>query len=254
MTAATIGRGTATAVAPLVITGCGVISPAGLGLEALAAAQNPGATDTPPTAPPTAPGPEALGGDLPPVPLAAAPDPRVEDFLGKRGTRALDRTTRLALAAVHGALDALGGPLSEADRGRTGIVIGSGTGSVRSFTDFTRETLVRDKPYLVRANHFPTTAMNFCAGQIAIWNDLRGVNTTLAGGRVSALSAVRYARNAIVQGHIDRALVGSAEELSAQAAWAWHHAGALAPGAAVGEGAAVFAVETPTGAAAAGRA
>lgn len=240
---------TTTTVAPLVITGCGVVSPAGHDLASLAQP----AGMSPPAAGSAAADPESFGGDLPPVPLAATPGLRVEDYLGKKGIRSLDRTTRLALVASARALTEIAVPLTQDDRTRTGVVIGSSTGSVRSSSEFSRETLVRDKPYLVRANMFPSAVMNYCASQIAIWNSLRGVNATIADGRVSGLTAVRYARNAIAQGHLDRALVGATEELCAQSAWAWHHSGMLSPDTVVGEGAAVFIVETPDGAAAAGR-
>jgi 3-oxoacyl-[acyl-carrier-protein] synthase II len=241
---------TTTTVAPLVITGCGVVSPAGHGLASLARTADTGAPD----AGREATAPESIGGDLPPIPLTATPDLRVEEYLGKKGVRSLDRTTRLALVAGARALAELATPLADDDRARTGVVIGSSTGSVRSSFEFSRETLVRDKPYLVRASMFPSAVMNYCASQIAIWNSLRGVNATIADGRVSGLTAVRYARNAITQGHLDRALVGATEELCAQSAWAWHHSGVLSPDTVVGEGAAVFFVETPGGAAAAGRA
>ncbi|GLW06802.1 3-oxoacyl-ACP synthase [Microtetraspora sp. NBRC 13810] len=236
---------TLAAVTPLVITGCGVVSPAGVGLEALAGALGGAGHGTADL--------DAIGGEFPPMPLAAIPDLRVEDYLGKKGVRSLDRTTRLALVAGERALAGLGTPLTDADRVRTGVVIGTSTGSVRSSSEFSRETLVREKPYLVRANFFPPSVMNFCAGQIAIWNSLRGMNATIADGRISGLAAVRYARNAIAQGHIDRALVGAVEELCPQSAWGWYVSGALAPAAAVGEGAAMFVVETPEAAAAAGR-
>ncbi|WP_031160174.1 beta-ketoacyl synthase N-terminal-like domain-containing protein [Streptosporangium roseum] len=237
---------TATTVAPLVITGCGVVSPAGVGLEPLAAAVNGTGREEADL--------EAIGGEFPPMPLAATPDLRPEEYLGRKGIRSLDRTTQLALVASNRALAGLGAPLADRDRARTGVVIGTSTGSIRSSSEFSRETLVREKPYLVRASFFPNSVMNFCASQIAIWNALRGVNATIADGRVSGLAAVRYARNAIVQGHVDRALVGAVEELCPQSAWAWYLSGALMPAAAVGEGAAVFVVETSEGAAAAGRA
>jgi 3-oxoacyl-(acyl-carrier-protein) synthase len=237
---------TMTTVAPLVITGCGVLSPAGIGLRTLADAMS---------------GPrrghvglDTIGGEFPPMPLAATPDLRVTEYLGRKGVRSLDRTTQLALVACNRALAGLGTPLTDRDRARTGVVIGTSTGSIRSSSEFCRDTLVQKKPYLVRANQFPNSVMNYCASQIAIWNHLRGVNATIAGGRVSGLAAVRYARNAIAHGHIDRALVGAVEELCAQSAWAWYLSGALAPDTAVGEGAAVFFVETPDGAAASGRA
>ena len=243
---------TMTAVAPLVLTGCGVVSHAGIGLDAL--------TSHLTSAGPSA-GDGSRGADLaviadefPPTGLAPVPDLHVEEYLGKKGVRSLDRTTKLALVACNRALAGLSTALAHEDLGRTGVVIGTSTGSIRSSSEFSRETLVREKPYLVRANLFPNSVMNCCASQIAIWNSMRGVNATIAGGRLSSLSAVRYARNAITQGHIERALVGGVEELCAQSAWAWYLSEALTPGVPVGEGAAVFVVETPAAAAAAGRA
>jgi 3-oxoacyl-[acyl-carrier-protein] synthase II len=242
---------TLTTVAPLVITSCGVVSPAGIGLDAVAAALGtvPGAQGPAARWPESAPVP----GEFPPLPLAAVPGFQAEDYLGRKGVRSLDRTTQLALTACHRALAGPGGSLSQGDRARTGVVIGTSTGSIRSSSEFSRETLVQDKPYLVRANLFPNTVMNCCASQVAIWNSLRGVNATIAGGHLSGLAAVRYARNAITQQHVDRALVGGVEELCPQSAWAWYLSGALAPDVAIGEAAAVFFVETRGGAAAAGR-
>jgi 3-oxoacyl-[acyl-carrier-protein] synthase II len=236
-----------TAVGPLVITGCGVVSPAGTGLDALADATSGARRMRSHQAG------HAVHGEFPPVSLAATPDLQVTEQLGRKGVRSLDRTTQLALMACSHALTGLSTVLTDHDRARTGVVMGTSTGSIRSSSEFTRETLVREKPYLVRANLFPNSVMNCCASQIAIWNSVRGVNATIAGGRLSSLAAVRYARNAITQGHIDRALVGGVEELCPQSAWAWYLSGALALGMAVGEGCAVFVVETPAAAAAAGR-
>ena len=233
---------TLTTVAPLVITGCGVVSPAGLGLAALASG-----------VPAEQPDVSAVAEDLPPIPLSVVPDLDVEEYLGRKGVRHLDRTTKLALVACNRALAGLAEPLDDEHKVRTGVIVGTSTGSIRSSSEFSRDTLVQEKPYLVRANLFPNSVMNCCAGQIAIWNGLRGVNATIAGGRLSSLAAVRYARNAIVGGHVDRALVGGVEELSAQSAWAWHLTDALLPNASVGEGCAVFVVETPKSAEAAGR-
>lgn len=235
----------ATAV-PLAITGCGVVTPAGSDLDALARglrAQAPAGGDAAPD----------FVEDRPPVPLAPVSETGLVEQLGSRGVRHLDRTTHLGLLACARALSTMDRPLTVTDRATTGVVIGTSTGSIRSSSEFTRETLVQDKPYLVRANLFPNTVMNSCAGQIAMRNGLRGVNATIAGGQLSSFSALRYARNAIGQGHVDRALVGGVEELSSQSAWAWYLTGALAPGAAVGEGCSVFMVETTMAAAAAGR-
>lgn len=234
MTTATI-----VAVTPLAITAAGVVTPAGLGLAALGEALAQG---------------WATGGDpagvteesLPPRPVLVAPELPVAELLGRKGNRSLDRTTKLALIATRLAVDAAQGAGAEsgpATTARTGVVLGTSTGSIRSSSTYSRETLELEKPYLVNPVLFPNTVMNCAAGQIAIRHGLHGVNATLAGGHLSGLQAFRYARNALRQGHADRLLVGGVEEFCAQSAWGWHLSGALAEQAAVGEGAALLLVE-----------
>jgi 3-oxoacyl-[acyl-carrier-protein] synthase II len=230
---------TTVAVTALAITAAGVVTPAGLGLTALGEALAQG---------------RVAGGDpvgvtdesLPPRPVLVAPELPVAELLGRKGNRSLDRTTKLALIATRLAVDAAqatgqdAGPVTTA---RTGVVLGTSTGSIRSSSTYSRETVELEKPYLVNPVLFPNTVMNCAAGQIAIRHGLHGVNATLAGGHLSALQAFRYARNALRQGHADRLLVGGVEEFCAQSAWGWHRSGALAAETAVGEGAALLLVE-----------
>ncbi|MET8628217.1 beta-ketoacyl synthase N-terminal-like domain-containing protein [Kitasatospora sp. NPDC004669] len=225
-------RGT---VEPLAITGAGVVSAAGLGLAALgdAIAGKPLA-DSPPADP--------QPGDYPAGPMMPVPPVDFTEHLGRKGLRHLDRTTKLGLLACKLALDGTGEQTSDP---ATGVVMGTSTGSIRSTAEFCRDTLVHDRPYLVDAGSFPNTVMNCCAGQIAIRYGLHGVNATLAGGQLSSLLALRYARNALVGRQSPRLLVGGVEELGPQSAWAWHLAGDLAPEAGLGEGCAVFAVSGP---------
>jgi 3-oxoacyl-[acyl-carrier-protein] synthase II len=223
---------------PLKITGCGVVSGAGIGLGTLDTA----ATTAAPAVEPPA------GEDYPPGPLRPVPHFDVREHLGRKGTRNLDRTTALGLVACQLALGDRAERMPEEERNETGVVIGTSMGSVRSSSEFSRDTLVQERPYLVNPSLFPNTIMNCCASQIAIRHSLRGVNATLAGGQSSGLHALRYARNAIGQGHARRLLVGAVEELSAQSAWAWRRTKALKRTAAVGEGAAVFVIEDGDGA------
>ena len=230
---------TLTTVPPLEITGCGVVSPAGLGLDPLGEALRsgrPGCSD-----PAQLPGEERV-----PEPIRVVPDLRAADHLGRKGTRNLDRTTVLGLVASKLALED-DPSTAEEEPSRVGVVMGSSTGSVRSSAEFARDTFVQDEPYLVNPGHFPNTVMNCCAGQIAIWNSLQGINVTVAGGQLSTLFAMRYARNALSQDAASRLLVGGVEELSAQSAQAWRSTEALPSDTAVGEGCAVFVVEPANG-------
>jgi 3-oxoacyl-[acyl-carrier-protein] synthase II len=216
----------------LAVTGCGVVSSAGLSLDALGDRLLDGKPGhTVPTA--------DIVAEFPPRPLRVVSDEEVLGELGKRGLRYVDRLTTLGMAASGMALAGL----AEGDPAETGVVLGTATGSIRSITDVARDTLVQDKPYLIHPGRFPNTVLNSAAGQIAIRNKLRGVNATVASGKLSTLSAVRYADTAIRLGRVTRLVVGGVEELSPPMAWAWHLAGDLGEETAVGEGCAMFVLE-----------
>jgi 3-oxoacyl-[acyl-carrier-protein] synthase II len=178
------------------------------------------------------------GGGLPVV------DFDIRARLGRRGTSFYDRVTGLAVAACGDALADSRLPVEDANRGRIGVVLGTTVGSFKSTSDYTRETLVHEKPYLVNPIQFPTTVMNCAAGQAAIRYGLKGINATTAGGPLAFFHAVSYARNAIRRGYADVMLVGAAEEFSAHRAW-MTAARPDADGTLAGEGAAVFVLAGP---------
>lgn len=153
-----------------------------------------------------------------PVHVVAGFDPR--ERLGRRGTSFYDRVTALAVAACDEALrDAPTGAGMQDPGDRTGVVLATTLGSFRSTSDFTRDTLMQERPYLVNPVLFPNTVMNCAAGQAAIRLGLRGVNATVAGGPVAFLHALRYATDVLSQGYADAIVVGAAEELSPHRAW-----------------------------------
>jgi 3-oxoacyl-[acyl-carrier-protein] synthase II len=180
-----------------------------------------------------------------PTPSAhALVDFDVRAHLGRRGTSSYDRATSLAVVCCQDALAGSGLDLDGTTRARVGVALGTSLGSFKSTSDYTRETLVQDKPYLVNPMLFPNTVMNCAAGQVAIRLGLRGVNATIAGGAVAFLNALRYAANIIGRGYADAMLTGAVEEYTPHRAWAAHLGGAAVP---AGEAAGVF-VLTGTGA------
>lgn len=160
-------------------------------------------------------------------------------LLGRKGTGSYDRVTALSVVCCQEALREAGTEVGDATRGRIGVALGTSLGSFKSTSDFTRETLVQERPYLVNPLLFPNTVMNCAAGQVAIRFGLRAVNATIAGGQLAFLNALRYASNAIERGYADVMLTGAAEEFTAHRAWASHLTGAPAVS---GEGAGVFAL------------
>lgn len=229
------GERRATVVAPLYVASAGVVSAAGLGLDALAGRLlgDGGAGDRAAD--------EPVGEDAaayPPRPVRAVRGLDVKEQLGRKGTKYLDRLTSFGLVSCKEVLQGI-----EVDGARTGVVLATNTGSVSTHSTLLHDTLTLEKPYLVNPGRFPNTVMNSTTGQIAIRNGLRGLNATVAGGQTASLLAFRHARLALTLGRADRLLVGGVEELSAPAAWAWHRTGVLREGAALGEGAAVFTVQ-----------
>ncbi|NYI04071.1 beta-ketoacyl synthase N-terminal-like domain-containing protein [Allostreptomyces psammosilenae] len=223
------------------LTGYGVVSAAGVGgkalLQSVLTRSLPHEADAEEER-------RILGGERPPgMRLLPVPDFDPGEHLGRKGLRHHSRTTTLGMTACQLALDSLPEPVPEAERPDTGVVLGTSTGSARAITEFFQDTYRQERPYLVSPSLFPGILLNHCASQFAMRHAFTGPNASLAGGRVSSLSALRYARGALVTGQARRLLAGGVEELSAQAAWAWHRAGGLGRGAALGEGGAAFVLE-----------
>lgn len=221
----------------LAISGWGVVSAAGIGAEqfhaALASGTLPATVDA-----------AAVFGDVPQPRCHALVAFDAKEFLGAKGLRFLDRSTCLALVACGQALQDTDLPLDRESADRVGVILGTTSGSVKAAADYSRDTLVHEVPYQVRALAFPTTSMNCAAGQSAIRYRLRGVNATIAGGPLAVLSALRFARVALARGGADALIVGAVDEYSQYVAWL-ARGGLRDPADRVplGEGAAVFVVE-----------
>nr|AFV52177.1 ketosynthase [Streptoalloteichus sp. ATCC 53650] len=218
----------------MVITGWSAVTAAGIGADALARR----------VADPASAGRGVVVDGLSDVPLPAPTGHALPGFdvraeLGRKGTSWYDRTTALAVVCCRDALRSAGAPVEGDDTARIGVALGTTLGSHKSVSDYTRETLVQERPYWVNPALFPTTVMNCAAGQVAIRLGLRGVNATLAGGPLAFLNALRYAATVIGRGYADVMLTGAAEEYAPHRAWAAHHTGTTA-NVPLGEAAAVF--------------
>ncbi|MEV4015099.1 beta-ketoacyl synthase N-terminal-like domain-containing protein [Nonomuraea angiospora] len=222
----------------LVMSGWSVASPFGLGVEPFVAGI--GAGRRPASTPDSGPFEQAC----------VIPDFDIPAVLGSKGTRAMDRATGIAVAGVGMLLDEYGGRVAEHPE-RVGLVLGTGSGSIQSIIDFTRESMAGEKPYYVDPARFPNTVMNRAAGQSAIWHGLKGPNATVAGGAATGLLALNYAARLLRRGRCETILCGAVEEFSEHRGWlAWHSGHRTEP---LGEGCAIFLLESRKSAALAGR-
>ncbi|MER7212859.1 beta-ketoacyl synthase N-terminal-like domain-containing protein [Streptosporangium sp. NPDC000239] len=222
----------------LVMSGWSVASPFGLGAGPFAAGIGTGRQPSPVTD--GGPFDRAYvipGFDIPPK-------------LGGKSTRGMDRATGIAVTGVGMLLEEYGGGPGDHPE-RVGLVLGTGSGSVQSIVDFTRDSMVGERPYDVDPARFPNTVMNRAAGQSAIWYGLKGPNATVAGGAVTGLLALNYASRLLRRGRCETILCGAVEEFSEHRGWlAWHSGQRSEP---LGEGCAIFLLESRENAVRSGR-
>jgi 3-oxoacyl-[acyl-carrier-protein] synthase II len=140
-------------------------------------------------------------------------DFRAEKYISGRPLRPLDRASQMATAACGLALTDSG--WSAADRARTdlALVLGTMFGGMHTIGEFDR-TALTSGPASVSPMAFANTVINAAAGQSAIWHNLRGVNSTMAAGSISGLSAVGYGADLIRHGRSEAVLAGGVDEFS----------------------------------------
>jgi len=223
-----------------VITGWSTVSPYGIGQEAFSTGLAAGPLPTVATVDAAEPGAHLVEGF------------DIRAVLGRMATRSWPGVTPLA---VRGGGDVRPRPAAAGAVGDglgTALVLGTTTGSAESMMNFTRTSLEAEKPFYVDPALMPNAVMNCAAGQCAIWYQLKGPNTTIAGGRAAGLLALGYARRLLTAGRADRVLCGCAEEFSRARSWLEHHSRGEAPAVPLTEGSAMLLVE-PAGAVGPGR-
>jgi 3-oxoacyl-[acyl-carrier-protein] synthase II len=133
--------------------------------------------------------------------------------LAGREMRNKDRASRLALWVAEAALRDSGllgesGTVRGADR--TSVVVSSNLGNIDGVCQFT-DTIARETSAGLSPLGLPQTSNNVIAGWIAIRHGLRGPNLTVCNGPASGLDAIYWARNLILMGRADAAVVVGVE-------------------------------------------
>lgn len=220
-----------------VISAWSAVSPFGIGRDSFVDGLARG--EPPATLPDPAEGPVPGG-----RPHLLVPGFDIREVLGRKGTRSMDRVSALAVTAVRELLDSAERNREVGTGDHTALVLGTTTGSVKSMMDITRDTLIHKKPFYIDAARIPNAIMNSASAQCAIWHQLTGPNTTVAGGRVAGLFALRYSLRLLRADRAKAVLCGGAEEFSPARAWLEHHGRVPGePGTALGEGCALLLVE-----------
>src|SRR6266508_3394717 len=187
----------------IAITGIGVLSPIGIGREAYWEGLFQGKTGfRPVTLFDTSPFRVHVAGEI--------TDFDALLFLGKKGLRDLDRSTRLICSAAKLAIDDSRIEITEDTTHSMGVSIGTTFGSLHSISQFDRSGLI-EGPRAVNPSHFPNTVINSPASQVSIKFKIKGFNTTISTGFCASLDAVSYAADFIRLKRADVVLAGGVD-------------------------------------------
>ncbi len=190
----------------IVITGIGVISPLGIGRksfwencrDAKSGIKKVTAFDT-----------SSLRSDF----AAFVEDFEPREYMSSRVYRRMGRISQMAVASSVEAIEDSGIDLDAVNKDRFAIIMGTAYGSSSSVEDF-YASLLKEGPRGAQPFFFPETVPNAAASHVAIFHGITGPNTTFCQNEISAENAILYARNLLLQNHVDFALVGGADELS----------------------------------------
>ena len=144
--------------------------------------------------------------------LCEVKDFNAEDYLDRRTARRRDRFQQFATIAANEAMQQAALPVTDSNRERIGIYIGTGVGGIQTLVE--QEHIVIEKG-LRRVSPFAITMImpNGAAGMLAIDFGIQGPSTTIATACASGNDAIGYAFRAIQYGQLDAALTGGTETI-----------------------------------------
>ncbi len=187
----------------VVITGMGVVSPIGTGLEKFWNGLLTGAN-----------GVDVVKAfditNYSSKMAAEVKDFNCEEFIEKKDAKRMDRFTQFGVAAAKMALADSGINLDSIDRDMLGVILGSGIGGIQTF-EAQYEVLKAKGPGRVSPLLVPMMIGNMAAGQIAIQLGARGVNFTTVTACASANHAIGEAFETIKRGAQDIMFTGGSE-------------------------------------------
>ena len=198
----------------IVITGLGVVSPVGVGEEAFFQALEDGTQAIRPD--------EAGAAEGSPL-VARVGDFGARQHISANALRRMPRLSQMTVVAAKQALSASGAAYADT---RTGVILGTGLGTLGETLDFVTGYL-QEGVEAASPAVFPVSVMNAPAGQLAVELKLRGVNSTTNHRDHSPLSALGMAADYLALGRADAIIVGGIEEVSFPVLHAYGQLGGL---------------------------
>jgi 3-oxoacyl-[acyl-carrier-protein] synthase II len=187
----------------VVVTGLGLISPCGTGVEKSWEALTQGRSGVGPITLFDASGLDCrIAGEV--------KDFRPEDFIDKREIRRMDRFAQFAVGAADMALKDSGLAITPQNAERTAVIVGSGIGGIGSLEETYRRVLEkgadRISPFFILQ-----MIINMAPGYISMRHGIKGPSWSTNSACSTSAHAIGEALRGIQRGDFDAAVVGGAE-------------------------------------------
>lgn len=187
----------------VVVTGMGVISPVGTGLNKFWDSLIKGKSgidkitrfDT---------------SDLPSRIAGEVRDFNPEAYIEKKELKRLDRFTQFAISATKMALEDADLDLSTVDKTRIGVILGSGIGGNATWEE-QHSILLSKGPKRVSPFFIPMMIVNMASGQVSMAFGLKGPNFTVVTACASGTNAIGEAFRTLQRGDADIIISGGTE-------------------------------------------
>ncbi len=134
----------------------------------------------------------------------------VDDYVSSKEARRMDTFIHYGIAASVQALRDCGLTVTDSNRERIGVVVGSGIGGLPLIEENSQEFVARGarriSPFLI-----PGSIINMVSGQVSIMFGLQGPNFAVVSACTTGLHSIGAAGRMIAHGDVDVMLAGGAE-------------------------------------------
>jgi 3-oxoacyl-[acyl-carrier-protein] synthase II len=187
----------------VVVTGLGLISPCGTGVEKSWEALVHGQSGVGPITLFDASGLDCrIAGEV--------KDFQPEDFIDRRELRRMDRFCQFAVAAADMALKDSGLKITPQNAERTAVIVGSGIGGISSLEETYRRVLEKG-PDRISPFFILQMIINMAPGHISMRHGIKGPSWSSNSACSTSAHAIGEAMRGIQRGDFDAAVVGGAE-------------------------------------------
>jgi len=187
----------------VVITGIGILSPVGIGLELNWSNILAGRSGIRTISLFDATGyPSTVAGEV--------PDFDATQFLSPKEAKKMDRFIQLGMAAGIEAVKDSGLEITDENAERIGVHIGSGIGGIGTIEQ-TMQTIMEKGPRRVSPFYVPSAIINMISGNLSIMFNMKGPNLSMVTACSTATHAIGDAGRLIEYGDADVMVAGGAE-------------------------------------------